>query len=108
MTSTTQRHPLPARTEHLRTADVPIRAPRRARSVATSHQQLVPAMGPPNRAPGMPVMGFAGRSPEAVMGGPDAAAHLGLMGVEDQGAHTQLFGYSDPSFVDSLFAPRSR
>jgi hypothetical protein len=56
----------------------------------------------------MPVMGFAGRSPEAVMGGPDAAAHLGLMGAEDQGAHTQLFGYSDPSFVDSLFAPRSR
>jgi len=68
---------------------------------------VMPAMGPPNRAPGISVMGGPDRSPVDVMGGPDRGPGLDVMGGPDRGPRLDVMGKTDPRFVDFLFTGRT-
>jgi hypothetical protein len=65
---------------------------------------VIPAMGPANRAPGISIMGWPSWDgyPD-LMGGPDGLL-VGIMGGGDHGTRLDLFGASDARFVDSLFS----
>ena len=103
-TATTTQHPGPIGTnERSRTRAVHPTRRRRRRRLAG--ENVSPAMGLANRAPGVPVMGGPSVTGYAnVMGGADAYRGGSVMGAGDGGGHTHLFGDSDPRFVDSLFA----
>ena len=103
-TTTTTEHPLPIGTSERSRTRAGHPTPRRRRPQVAS-ETVISAMGPANRAPGVPVMG--GRSFTGypnVMGGADAHRSRSVMGAGDRGVRTDLFGESDPRFVDSLFA----
>jgi hypothetical protein len=111
MSTTSQQQSLTRRTNtrRLRTRDLHP-TPRRhdRQQAAPQNPSLTPLMGPANHAPGQPIMGAPsdGTHP-GVMGGPDTGPRVSIMGDSDRGTRLNLFGDSDPSFVDSLFTPRS-
>jgi hypothetical protein len=69
---------------------------------------VMPAMGPPNRAPGVGVMGSPDPSPGVdVMGKADHGLGLDVMGGPDRGPRLDVMGKTDPRFVDFLFTGRT-
>jgi hypothetical protein len=104
-TITTHRRPVPIGPggERSRTRAVhPIPRRRRPQLAAGT---VISAMGPANRAPGVPLMGGPSFAAYAtVMGGADGHRGVSVMGAGDRGKRAELFGDSDPRFVDSLFA----
>jgi len=102
---TSETHPYPAPTAWRLSNRSARPRPRRATGQAV---RLTPAMGPPNRAPGISIMGGANGIHPYAMSGADAGPHASVMGVGDRGPRLDLFGESDIRFVDSLFSGHDR
>ena len=106
-TTTTHEHPRPIGTSRERSRTRAVDPTLRRRGPQLAPGTVISAMGPANRASGVPVMGGPSVTGYAnVMGRADAHRAVSVMGAGDRGARTDLFGDSDPRFVDSLFARR--
>lgn len=82
MSTVSRSHPLPAQAQPWRRRSLDLESyPRRI----AGEPELVPAMGPANRAPGVPIMGLPSRGLHAIMGAPDAGQDTNIMGPADHG-----------------------
>jgi hypothetical protein len=103
-TATTHRGPVPIGPGRQRSRAHAASPSSRRPSPRLAPRTVIPAMGWPNRAPGVPVTGrpsFTGLA--NVMGEADAHPGVSLMGAGDRGMRSDLFGDSDAAFVGSLF-----
>jgi hypothetical protein len=107
----TREYPSPLATDEdavTRTTDLLLIDHTDGRPAGEAASGVIPAMGLPNRAPGVAVMGGSDRYPRLdVMGVPDGGLGLDVMGGPHRGPRLDVMGESDPRFVDFVFTGRS-